>query len=144
MDALFTVLDERFDLQRYRRSDCVAAVHDGVLAEQDDLAVADAHRGFFASLAFRADRGALPLVLNLRDELLRLPNLDDAALDQPLEHLVKDFLRRAGRGDDTARVQRHVAFLYSFRRERPNRREVLREAGSGHDLRELRRGLDAE
>ena len=109
-----------------------------------DLAVADAHRGFFAAFRFRPGRRALPLVLHLGDELLRLPHLDDAALDEPLEHLVEDLLRRAGRRDDAARVQRHVALLDAFGRERADRGEVLREPHGGHDLRELGRGLDAE
>ena len=86
----------------------------------------------------------LPLVLHFGDELLRLPHLDDAALDQPLEHLVEDLFRRARRRDDAARVQRHVALLDAFGRERADRREVLRETHGGHDLPELGRGLDAE
>src|SRR6185503_4215092 len=127
MDAFVAVLDERFYLERNGRRDRVPAVHDGVLAEQDDLAVTDAHRSFLAALSFRTRYRALALVLHLRDELLRFPHLDDAALDQPLEHLVENFLRRAGGRDDAARVQRHVPLLDAFRRERANRREVLRE-----------------
>src|SRR5262245_34715516 len=107
MDALVAILDERFDLQRYRRGDRVPAVHDGVLAEEYDLAVAAAHRRFLAALALRTRRCPLPLVLNFGDELLRLPNLDDAALNQPLEHFVENFLRRTRGRHDAARVQRH-------------------------------------
>src|SRR5512134_1022108 len=117
MDTLVAILDERFDLERYRRCDRVPTVHNGVLAEQDDFAVADAHRSFLAALALRARRRALPLVLHLGDELLRLPYLDDAALDQPLEHLVENLLRRTCSRDYAARMQRHVAFLDALRRE---------------------------
>ena len=63
---------------------------------------------------------------------------------EPLEHLVEDLLRRAGRRDDAARVQRHVTLLDAFGRERADRGEVLREADGRHDLRELRGRVDAE
>src|SRR6187551_755017 len=144
MDALVAVLDERFDLEGYRRCDRVPTVDDRMLAEQDDFAVADTHRGFFGALSSRTRRGALALILHFRDELLCLPYFDDAALDQSLEHFVENFLRRAGSRDDAARVQRHVAFLDAFRRERANGGEILRETCCPHHLRELRCRLDAK
>src|SRR5690606_37458629 len=93
VNALFAVLDERLDRQRHRGRDRVAAVDDRVLAEEDDLAVADAHRGLalFPALTPRGVALLALLVADLRDDLLRLPDLDRAALNQPLEHLVEDF-----------------------------------------------------
>src|SRR5262249_1696071 len=107
VNALVAILDETLDRERDRCGDRVAAVHDRVLAEQDHLAVADAHRLLLSPFAFALRLGPSALVLDLADDLLRLPNLDYAALDQAIEHLVEDFLRRPGRGHDASGVQRH-------------------------------------
>jgi hypothetical protein len=65
-------------------------------------------------------------------------------LHEPVEHLVEDFLRRASRRHDATRVQRHVAFLDTLRRQRPDRGEILRKPYGRHDLGKLRSRLHTE
>src|SRR5690606_31230990 len=97
VNALVAVLDERLDRERNRRRDRMPAVHDRMLAEQHHLAVTDAHRRRLVTLQAAAVARTLPLALELRDDLLRLPDLDDPALDHAVEHLVEDLLPRPGR-----------------------------------------------
>ena len=115
--------------QRHWQRDGGAAVHHGMLAEQNHLAA-----GRTALHLIGADGPARQVA----DDLLRLPHLDLAAFDQRVHNLVKDGLGGTRRAGHAAGVQGHVPLLDARRRKRPQSGEVLRQPHRGHDARELR------
>ena len=87
-------------------------------------------------------RGAPSGLTTLRDRLrmiaLRLPNLDFAAFDQRIHHLIEDRRRRPGGTGDAAGVQGHVILLNAVGGKRPQGGEVLRQTHRRHHFGKLR------
>ena len=122
----------------------MAAIDDGMLAQQDDLAVADTHGLRFGFRPGRAQVLAVRVPLQLGGDFPGLPHLDLVTQDQPVQDIVKQRFGHARGGDDAAGMQRHVALLDALGGQRPKRREVLSESDRRHDLSQLRGGFHAQ
>ena len=98
-----------------------------MLAKQDHLA---------GRCAVRLGRG---LATQLSEDFLCLPVLDLATGDETPDYVVEFRVAGAGRGSEAARMELHVSGLDAARGQRAQRRKILRQADSGHDLRQFAR-----